>query len=312
MGSWIVTLENAAMAVSNTAAAAPLPDKAQSSLSQWILIGLVALGVVAGLGIWSAITTFRDRFPKPKKHEDHDFTRMLCDQVWRHTDYMTSVFAQRMRQEPSDLTTLHVLLRNLREDLAAPIHFIDQVQCQPPTKWPNYNLLGAFTNWAGQLKSMASQLADHQTTLIYPPGKDAADKYRDQMLVYKYLTERTILSRGVAQLRSNAFAFCDVAKKTLDDAKKKHSFGFPSGDDDKDEHPECPCCKHRHEHIQIQPPDPLDLPPLPTPPKPPAPPPPPPPAAMCFCAAPRLCVCARCTCSCTCTPAPAAAPAKAG
>jgi hypothetical protein len=277
----------------------------------WAIFVGVLLVFFAAIATAQAVRAVAERLPERKKTQA-EFTRMLCDQLWKHTDFVTNVFAQRMRQDPNDMITLHVLIRNLREDLAAPVYFVDQMLSHPPSDWPDYQLFSAFTAWAGQVKSMASQLSDVQQALVFPPGKDAADKYREQMLVYKFLTERTIISRGISQLRSDAFTLCDAARKSLEKAKKKTGYGPRHGDTLDEAGTEksagCPCCRHKHEHAVTVQPDHLNLPPLPEAPKVP-PPPPPPPVAPCYCAAPRICHCARCVCSCACAPVPAPRPA---
>lgn len=305
MSGWFVIAANLA-AVANAADGDSRRWFPDATFPEWAQMVLAFATLIAGIVIARAAGTIAEKLPKAKDGKAKEFTRMLCDQVWRHTDAVSSRFAAHLRNDPNDLTTLHVMLRNLREELAAPIHFIDQMLAQPPSSWPNYALLGAFSNWAGQLKSMATQLAEHQAALIYPPGKDAADKYRDQMLVYKFLTERTVLSRGISQLRSNAFAFCAAAAKSLEKAKKPKP-GHETEEEEEEAHRECPCCRKRDEHVLIKPGDPLELPPLPLPPEPPAKPAP---AKTCVCIVPAACHCSRaCACACQCPPAPPPAPA---
>lgn len=314
MGIAVISLANAgAAAVTNTAAVKHAQAwTAGPELPIWAIFGAVLFVFFVGIAIAQAVRAVAERLPERKKAQA-EFTRMLCDQLWKHTDFVTNTFAERMRQDPNDTITLHVLIRNLREDLAAPGYFIDQMLSHPPSDWPDYPLFSAFTAWAGRIKSMASQLADVQQALVFPPGKDAADKYREQMLVYKFLTERTIISRSVSQLRADAFTLCEAAKETLKKAAKTSSFAITKKPDDHEEagHAACPCCRHKHEHIKIEQPDHLHLAPLPIPPKPPEPKPPaPPPAVACRCVVPAICLCTRCTCSCACTPA-LPAPAKA-
>jgi len=305
MGIAIVAIGNAAAAaLTNDAAAAQSRAWwAGAGFPDWGLFVVAVLIFAVAIAIARGLWTLVERFPERKKEHAH-FTRMLCDQLWRHTDFITNTFAERMRQDPNDTITLHVLIRNLREDLAAPAYFVDQMLNHPPAEWPDYPLFSAFTDWAGRIKSMASQLADVQQALVFPPGKEAPDKYREQMLVYKFLTERTVLSRGVSQLRSDAFTLCAAAKKSLEKAKKNHAFGIGHNDDE--DYTACPCCNHSHEHIQIQQPDHLHLAPLPIPPK--APEKPATPATKpCCCAVPVACHCVRacaCVCQCAQTPAP--------
>jgi hypothetical protein len=266
----------------------------------WVLVAGVLIALAAGLGLLAAL---RAELTAKPKSRDKEFARMLCDQVWAHTDTMTNVFAQRMRQSPADIVTLRVLIRNLREDLSGPVHFVDQMQGHAPQTWPKYGLFGAFTNWGGQLKALESQLGDLQHAVTYPVVKEPVDKNRDAMLVHHYLTEQAVLGRAIGQLRAHAFAVCAAAKKSLGGKKSGHSH-----DEDEDGHANCPCCNRVADHPEPPVKDPFDivLPPLPVLAPPPAPPAPPVPAKVCACPAPRLCHCAQaCICVCACaTPAP--------
>ncbi|MBA15378.1 MAG: hypothetical protein CMN73_03380 [Sphingomonas sp.] len=291
-------------AAANSIASAAVPVAAANSVQGWISVTLSALGLIVGVALVATLAAFRDRFPKPGKPREKEFTRMLCDQVWKHTDALTNAFAQRPRVPPSDLVTLRVLVRTLREDLAGPGSFVDQMRAQPPGEWPKYGLFGAFAAWGGQVKSLESQLADLQQTINYPLVKESAEPYRDAMLIHHFQTEQAIFARAIDQLRSHAFDLCAAARKLLGSGEK--SSHDEEGEHD---HPPCPCCRRRDDHVIIRETGELKLPPIPpTPekPTPPAPPAPPQPAFLCVCAVPQPCrVCAGgCGCGCQCSGAP--------
>lgn len=328
MSSWIIALSAGATSAPGTGYFQP------ATIPEWLQIGLAVIGVGAVVGISVAVSAIRDLMPKPAEHPDKEFARMMCDRIWVHTDAMTGVFAQRLRQEPSDLATLRLLIAHLREDLAGSVQFVEQMRGQPSSAWPHkYGLLGAFDGWAGQVKSMETQVENLQRAVTSPKevaeGKDreAAEKYRDAMLIYHYLTDRTVLSRGVGQMKGHASAICAAARKSLekDKDKERRAFAFPRSKDEDEggDHHGCPCCRRGGDHVTVIQPDPLHLPPLPpAPPRPPSPPPPPPPSPpppaqqlICYCAVPQPCRCARpCGCNCVCVqhPATPAPPKPAG
>lgn len=294
---------NLAGAGNATRAAAPAAfGVIPASVPDWIQVALAIAGLVVGAVLIKSVVEFSQRFPKPEEHPKKDFARMLCNQIWTHTDTITDTFAQRMRLQPTAIEQLRVQVRNLREDLAGAVNFVEQMRSQPPQAWPKYDVFQAFGNWAGQIKAMESQLADLQQAITYPLIKEPVDKARDAMLVLHYITEQQILQRAIDRVRGHAFEVCAAAKPHL--AKKK-----PKQDDEDDEHPACPCCRKHGDHIVMRIESPIQLPPAPPPPPPPPPPAPPPAstAAVCCCASPRICHCARCTCVCACPPAPAKA-----
>jgi hypothetical protein len=285
---------------------------ASPTVPEVLQLGIAVIGLIIGGAVVHVLISFRDRFPKPEDHPDKDFARMICDEVWTHTRFMRDSFAQRLRQPAHDIAALRIQVRILREDLAAPVHFVNQMQMQPPANWPKYGLFAAFTAWGGQLKALESQLADLQQALNYPVVKEPVDKARDAGLVQHFEGERVIFVRAIDQLHNRAIAICESACKTLDHKKKsKH------GEDDENEaHPECPCCRHHGPHpapLQISPEITITVAPAP----PPSPAPAPAPASthashghvmICHCAMPSMCHCMRaCACSCNCgTSKPAA------
>lgn len=302
MGTVIIAMNNAAVAVAAAHRGAAVPPLTAEALWTpiWVLVGGVLFALVIALLMLGSLRTALAHQPKSR---DKDFTRMLCDQVWTHMDTMSGIFTQRMRQQPGALEQLRIMVRNLREDLSAPINFVDQMRSHPAASWPSYELFTAFNNWGGQLKSMELQLGDLQHEMTYPVTKDPVDKNRDAILVYHYLTEQQVLARAVDKLRGFAVDICAAGKAHLE----KEGKSLWGKHDDEDGHHDCPCCKrlpdrHNKPEIEALPP----LPPLPVA----APKPPPPPAkTACCCAVPRMCVCTQgCACSCTCQATP---PAKA-
>ncbi|RYY23851.1 MAG: hypothetical protein EOP62_18945 [Sphingomonadales bacterium] len=265
-------------------------------LPAWLLVGGVLLALIIALVILSSIRAAL--LAKPKSR-DAEFARMICEQVWRHTDSVTAVLAQRMREQPGDISTLRILLRHMIEELAAATHFVSQMLAHPPASWPGYGLFGAFGNWGGQMRSIESQLRELQRSLPYPITADPAT-YRDQMIVHQALSELQFLGQSGPQLRGYAFAICNAAKKSLkkDEHKNDHGDGH-----DEHAHADCPCCNRAVDHAPFAGPDPFKLPPLP--PAPPKPTAPAPKVIVCHCASPRPCFCAGgCSCGCAC-PAPA-------
>ncbi|MDG2532537.1 hypothetical protein P6144_02665 [Sphingomonas sp. HITSZ_GF] len=204
----------------------------------WILVGgvLIALLIVIGVlgSIKAALTA------KPKKR-DEDFTRMVCKQVWKHTDVIKGTFHERLRQPQSDVVTLRVLLRLLREDLAAPVGFIERMRGHAPADWPSYELFAAFDNWAGKVSAIESQLADMQQMLSYPAVREPVDTHRDQMLVHYYTTEQAPLGYSIGQVITCAIAICAEGEPILE---KAQSGGFwpSSGHDNHNSHSSCPAC----------------------------------------------------------------------
>jgi hypothetical protein len=288
------------------------PSFALATLPEWIGVVIALLGVAAVFGVVAVLRTIHDRMPKESSHSRREFTRMLCDQVWTHTDSITNVFGERMRLQPVALEQLRVMVRLLREDLSAPVHFIDQMRGHPTPDWPGYDLFQAFSNWGGLVKAMESQLADLQNAVTYPLVKEPVDKSRDDRIVNHYITEQEILQRAIDKLRGRAFDLCAAAKAHL---KKKPKPGEAEEDDGP--HPDCPCCRKREgDHNAVRVESPIRLPPMPPapPPAPPAPAPVPAPATrICVCTVPAICHCRSCSCSCSCVtvPAPAPAPARA-
>lgn len=306
MGTMLISVGSAAIAATNAAAPSGF---APATLPEWITIALVLVGVAALLGMVLALNRIHDRMPKEQGIAKKEFVRMLCDQVWKHTDAITDVFAQRMRLEPLAIEQMRVLVRLLREDISAPANYVEQMRAHSTRDWPKLDLFQAFNNWGGLIKAMESQLSDLQTAINYPVVKEPVDKNRDERILHLYRTEQEILQRSVDKLRGNAFDLCAAAKVHLAKKKDKHSHD----DEDDEAHADCPCCKRREgDHNIVRVAAPIQLPPMP--PAPPAPPPAEKPAAAktCVCVTPMICHCARCACSCACTPAIALpAPAKA-
>jgi hypothetical protein len=271
----------------------------------WILVGGVLVALLIVIGVLASLKSAL--LAKPKKR-DEEFTRMLCKQVWKHTDTVTDTFAQRLRQPQRDVVTLRVLLRLLREDLAGPVNFVGQMRPHAPSAWPHYDLFAAFNNWSGQISAMESQLADLQQMLSYPAVREPVDAHRDAMLVHYFATEQVAMGQMVSTLGNYAIAVCEAAKKVL---KKEsgHSFKFGSGHDDEDEEPGCNACGAGDAH-RIYTGNARDMLPLPGVPEKPkddehkhgG-------GHDCHCAIPQPCLCMpACACACSCK---AASPASA-
>lgn len=275
---------------------------ANATAPDWlqVAIALAAL-VTAAIGV-NVLIAFKNKFPDPQKSDAKALTKMLCEQVWLHTDDIANILGQRLRDPPADIASMRIRVRHLREDLAAPANFVEQMRGHPARDWPSATVFQAFNNWGGQIVAMASQLADLHQAITYPLVREPVDKNRDAMLVYQYHTEQAFLDRGIEKLRGYAFDFCAAAAKHLE--KKKAQGGH---EEDEEEHAKCPCCRRaaeRHSPARADPLRAIVLPPAPAPAPPPPPPPPPPPAATCRCAAPRICQCTpACVCVCTCTAA---------
>ncbi|QIG80393.1 hypothetical protein [Stakelama tenebrarum] len=309
--------------IANESVTAAASGPSTASVQGWIALVLAVLGLAVGAGLVRALITFRDRFPESPKPAEKDFTRMLCDQVWKHTDTVGTLFTQRSRVPPGDVAALRVLVRMLREDLAGPASFVDQMRAQPPRDWPKYGLFGAFTTWSGQIKSLESQLADLQKAISYPLVKEKDDAYHDKMLIHHFGNEQMVFARAADRLRSHAFDLCAAARKVLGEDKKKGKHD----DEDGEEHATCPCCRRRDEHVTVRSGGDLHFPP---PPEKPAEKPKAEeakPQFVCVCAVPQPCRgCSNgcsCTCGCSggasvaggrqillCSPAPAAAKAE--
>jgi hypothetical protein len=296
------------MTVGNAATAA---GTAPGIWPAWLLGGAVVVLMLAGVLILGSIRRAMAHAHDAK--QDHKkFTRMICEEVWKHTDAMTNIFAQRLRIPPTDTVTLRVMVRALREDLAAPLNFIEQMRSYAPTAWPSFDLFRAFSDWGGQVRAAESQLADLQQSITYPVVREPVDKNRDAMILHQFLIEQAFFDRGIDQLRDYAFALCEAAKKQLQKHGHKHGHQHGDADEDEDGHGHCPCCRRspdRHGGARRDPLKPIVLPPEPKP-APAEPKHAPAPTHLCMCAVPRMCQCARCACVCTCVPAPAPAPAK--
>jgi hypothetical protein len=307
MAVWISFTNATAVATKTTADSW---SWASPTVPEVLQIGIAVIALIIGGAAVHVLVSFRDRFPKPEAHPDKDFARMICDEVWAHTRFMRDTFAQRLRQPAQDIAALRIQVRILREDLAAPVHFVNQMQLQPPANWPKYGLFAAFTAWGGQLKALESQLADLQHALNYPVVKEPVDKARDAGLVQHFEGERVIFTRAIDQLQNRAIAVCEAACKTLDHKKAAK----PGEHGENEAHPECPCCRHHGPHpalLQISPEIKITVAPAPTPTPTPIPTPAPMPAPaphghamICHCVMPSMCHCMRaCTCSCSCGPA---------
>lgn len=225
----------AANAAAGNAVAEPISAEA-IYWPAWILVGGVLIALLAILGVLSSIKS--TLLAKPR-NRDEEFTRMLCRQVWRHTGVVKGTFHERLRQPPGDVVTLRVLVRLLREDLAAPMNFVTQMRAHPPATWPDYELFAAFNNWSGKVSAIASQLDDLQQMLSYPVVRETLDPHREAMLLHHYATEQAPLGYAIGQTVSNAIAVCERGKKVLAEAQK-HGFSFGKSHDPDD--------AHEHEH----------------------------------------------------------------
>ncbi|MBN8811312.1 MULTISPECIES: hypothetical protein [unclassified Sphingomonas] len=276
----------------------------------WILVGGVLIALLIVIGVLASLKAAL--LAKPRKR-DEEFTRMLCKQVWKHTATVTDIFAQRLRQPQRDLVTLRVLLRLLREDIAGPVNFVEQMRPHAPATWPDYELFAAFNNWGGQICAMESQLADMQQMLSYPAVKEPVDAHRDAMLVHFYATEQVAMGQTVSTLGNHAIAVCEAAKKVL--KKAPGGFRFGGGDHDPDEQDHgCPACGASQHGVYAgaNARDLLPLPALPDlPEKPKKKEEAKPAAQICGCATPRPCRCAPVPCACACSCKTASAPAPA-
>lgn len=296
--------------VSNTSSGASGPGwwHGLGNLPDWIQLFIAATSVVVSISVFQLTYALKDRFPEPEKSGAVEFVTMLCDQVWDCTNRITSVFAQRLRQPPTDIAAMRILVRHLREDLSIPMNFIEQMRANPPSDWHGTGVFKAFTNWSAQIAAMSKQLDDLHQAITYPLLREPVDKQRDAMLVYQYHTEQAFLDRRVDELTGRAYEFCAVARKVL---KKKKKQINAEGDADQEAH-DCPCCKRppaQHRHSARDPLQPIVLPPAPVP--PPPPPPAPPAPTLCRCTVPRACQCLRhCACACQCVPVPSPQPAR--
>lgn len=292
----------ASATIGNGAAPAESISAAAIYWPAWILVGGVLIALLAIIGIIASLKSAL--LARPKKR-DAEFTRMLCRQVWKHTDMVNTIFAQRLRQPQRDLVTLRVLLRLLREDVAGPVNFVEQMRPHAPATWPDYELFAAFNNWGGQVRAMESQLADLQHMLSYPAVKEPVDAHRDAMLVHYYATEQVALGQAVSQLNGLAIAVCEAAKRVLKKDTTR-GFGLRGDHDEEQDEPGCAACGSAGPHVAQAGANARDLLPLPDPPerpkkkeepKPPTAPP-----------LPQACSC-RPAHSCSCRPAGQPAPA---
>ncbi|WP_137862123.1 MULTISPECIES: hypothetical protein [unclassified Sphingomonas] len=300
----LASIGNLAAGAANAAAARPISADA-IYWPAWILVSGVLIALLIVIGVLTSLKAAL--LAKPKKR-DEEFTRMLCKQVWRHTATLTDIFAQRLRQPQRDVVTLRVLLRLLREDIAGPVNFVEQMRPHAPSTWPDYELFAAFNNWGGQICAMESQLADMQQMLSYPAVKEPVDEHRDAMLVHFYATEQVAMGQTVSTLGNHAIAVCDAAEKLL----KKEPGGFKFGGSEPDEPGHgCPACGASRHSVYAGA-NARDLLPLPDPPeKPKKKEAPQPVAQLCHCVTPRPCHCTPmpCACACNCKSASAAATA---
>jgi len=274
----------------------------------WILVGGVLLALLAVIGILSSLKAAL--LAKPQQR-DEEFTRMLARQVWKHTGTVTDLFAQRLRQPQRDVVTLRVLLRLLREDLAGPANFVEQMRPHPPASWPDYELFAAFNNWGGQIAAMESQLADLQQMLSYPAVREPVDAHGDAMLVHFYATEQVAMGQTVSTLGNHAIAVCEAAKKVLKKEPGGFRFGNAGHDPDETHDHGCPACGG-NPHSVYAGANARDLLPLPDPPEKPKKKeePKPAPPQLCYCVTPQPChVCTPVPCACTCSCKSAAVPA---
>ncbi|OYY68215.1 MAG: hypothetical protein B7Y47_14160 [Sphingomonas sp. 28-63-12] len=271
------------------------------NMPEWIQVLLALAGLFVGGRIVFAIIGVRDRLPALNNGDPVEFVTMLCDQVWDCTNRITTIFAQRLRQPPSDIAAMRILVRHLREDLSIPMNFIEQMRAHPPGNWHGTTIFMAFTNWSAQIAAMTQQLDDLHQAITYPLLREPVDKQRDAMLVYQYHIEQAFLDRRVDEVVARAYEFCEVARKVLK-KKKEQTNGGQSDHQDHD----CPCCKRRPENHRHSTRDPLQaivLPPAPVTSPPPAPPPSAPAPIICCCVPLRACQCRRgCACACQCTP----------
>lgn len=301
----------AAHAAAGNAVAEPISAEA-IYWPAWILVGGVLVALLAIIGVLSSIKS--TLLAKPRKR-DAEFTRMLCKQVWRHTGVIKGTFHERLRQPPGDVVTLRVLVRLLREDLAAPMHFVEQMRAHPPATWPDYELFAAFNNWGGKVSAIASQLDDLQHMLSYPVVREPVDAHREAMLLHHYATEQAPLGYAIGQTVSNAIAVCEHGKRVLTEAQK-HGFSFGKGggdhDDAHDHEYGCPACSSDTPHTPFGADDSrfMMLVPPPVPPKKDKKEDPRPAGQPCNCLTPQPCRCVPvpCVCACSCK-ATSAAPA---
>jgi hypothetical protein len=291
-----------ANAAANTAVAEPITAEA-IYWPAWILVGGVLLALLAIIGVLSSIKA--TLLAKPKKR-DAEFIHMLCKQVWKHTDDIKGVFHQRLRQPPGDVVTLRVLVRLLREDLAAPMNFVEQMRSHPPATWPDYELFAAFNNWGGKVSAIESQLKDLQHMLSYPVVREPVDPHREAMLLHHFATEQAPLGYAIGQVVSHAIAVCERGKTALE-AEKASSFSFGLGGEH-DKHEDeggCAACKRDTPHTPFAMDDTRFVMMIP---------PPVPPkkdkekdkddrhgAQLCYCTVPQPCHCVPATCACACS-----------
>lgn len=305
----VVALLSSAAANAQAAPAAPSPTADAIYWPAWILVGGVLIALAVMVGILQSIRTIMAAKPKPDLNHGQ-FTRMLCERVWAHTDTLTDTFAERMRQTPESLPTMLMMVRNLREDLSGPVTYVDYMKAYLAGSWPSPQLFSAFGAWAGSVRAMESQLADLFAQLSNPIAQEPVDKARETRLLNHYGNEQRVLLRSVDKIRAQAFQICDTAHAFLKTKKKPHEHG---GEEEAPEHRPCPCCKRLPEkHVApviaadmtISPPISLAVPPPPSPTPAPAPAIPQPVhylVVSCGCAIQRPCpVCAvSCTCHCT-------------
>jgi hypothetical protein len=254
----------------------------------WVLVIGVLVALLIMIGILVSVRNLLTA--KPKAGTDKgDFTRMLCERIWVHTDTALGKFARGLRDHPASMPALQMQVRNLREDLSEAVLYIDYMKAYPANAWPSARLFGAYSVWAGQVAAMESQLADLFAQISRPVAQEPVDKDREKRMLQYYETEQRILNRGVDKLHGHAFRLCEAAREFL---KKDggNGFGFAGAKDHGDGHHSCPCCsrmpdKHVQPRLDDLPVTMVNIEAAPKPPAP-APPPPPPPAPQFVSAAP--------------------------
>ncbi|MEP9357148.1 hypothetical protein [Sphingomonas sp. KR3-1] len=295
----MVSIGSLGAGVANAAAGNSIAEPITAEAIYWPA-WILTIGVLVALLIMIAVLASIKSalLAKPKKR-DAEFTRMLCRQVWKHTELIKGTLHERLRHLPGDVTTLRVLTRLLREDLAPPMNFVEQMRAHPPATWPDYELFAAFNNWGGKISAIESQLGDLQQMLSYPAVREPVDPHRDAMLVHYFNTEQAPLSYAIGQVVTHAIAICEIGKTVLEKAHSPKFFG--AQDEDAHDHHGCEACQSPVMHVPFGSDEPRLI--LMRPPEAPkkdkkeekhA-------AAHCHCIVPQPCHCAPTPCICLCS-----------
>lgn len=189
----MISLGNVAAA--KVAGAAPVASSfALATLPEWILLGLVLIGLGIGGALINLLVKLTQRFPEPAVKNDK-FVEGLLKGVRKQTERIQREFAAAIHVPPTLPNNAVAYVRDLRRMLRESTAYVAHMRAYPMPEWPGPDLAHAFAEWAGVIDSMESLLDD-----MFKEAVAAIDRHSWVELFEQYKREEWNIRRDIDKL----------------------------------------------------------------------------------------------------------------